>query len=452
MARVISCAGLVLVVLLAALGGVRGGQHAETELRRLLLADYDSDSLPERGLNLSLSVTILGIDMDEQKHTLFVDVWMKMKWYDRRLMWNNESYPGIEYLSFSKGHLWRPDLSLYNNADMGVSDPFTSTKMLLWPHGKVLWVPTARLPATCVMDLTYWPHDVHNCIVKVGSWVHSQKVMDLKKYSESTLETMIPKKIIHGDEEKDDEKEQSKQQSDVNALSRGTWILTDKRTSFTGKIYSCCPETYVSMKLALTVKRNAPAYSWMVKVPAVVLSLMTSLIFMMPPGSTEKLVVGCLLVLLQLQFLAYVDDVVVLSPSHTPLIVQYVSEQVLLTGLFVLLSAVLLRVVSDPHADTFPRVFRKPVALLERVLFLSAYRFKAEQTCSKWQKSSRAKGHNGATDENAAIVVDHHDQDETFPHVVSAEWLLLGALLDRIFLILYLLIFIIKLLCYCGVF
>ncbi|KAF2365713.1 Neurotransmitter-gated ion-channel ligand-binding domain [Trinorchestia longiramus] len=425
--------------------------HQETVLRKLLLEDYDKDSLPQRGFNVSVGITILGLEMDEEKHIMYVDSWVRLTWFDVRFEWNNSSYPGIDYLALSPDLVWTPDLSLYNSGDTTASKHVGDTKVLVWPNGKVLWVPTAKLPAYCVMDLTYWPHDVHNCFIKLGSWVHNQKIIDLQQYDKLPIDDMIPKKVVDSAEEDDDDPDGDKEREE-GALYRGMWVLKDKRTSIASKIYTCCPETYVSIKFSLVVERNAPAYCWMVKLPAALLSLLTGILFLLPPGGSEKTVVGTLLVMLQLQFLAYTKHIVDISPSHTPLIVQCISEQLFITVMCVMVSALVLRLVRDPHSDTFPRALQRPVAALEGWLCVSGYRVRADQSNSKWQNSSNTNILNGTTDENAAIVVESSHSGDNFPQVIASEWLLLGAVLDRLFFFLYLLIFVIKLLRYSGVF
>lgn len=52
-------------------------------------------------------------------------------------------------------------------------------RVILSPDGKVLHVPSLDLHYSCVADLTYWPHDTHNCSLKIGSWVHSGSLIDI---------------------------------------------------------------------------------------------------------------------------------------------------------------------------------------------------------------------------------------------------------------------------------
>lgn len=46
--------------------------------------------------------------------------------------------------------------------------------------GRVLFVASVQLHYSCVVDLTYWPHDTHNCTLVMGSWHHSGASIDLQ--------------------------------------------------------------------------------------------------------------------------------------------------------------------------------------------------------------------------------------------------------------------------------
>ena len=51
-----------------------------------------------------------------------------------------------------------------------------------------------------------------------------------------------------------------------------------------------------------------------------VLSILTGIVFVLPPVAVEKVIVGILVVILNLQFLTYITATIPHSPSHTPLI------------------------------------------------------------------------------------------------------------------------------------
>ena len=56
---------------------------------------------------------------------------------------------------------------------------FGQTLAIGYPNGEILWVPPCHFKATCLMDLTYWPYDIHHCSAKFGSWIYSGFELDL---------------------------------------------------------------------------------------------------------------------------------------------------------------------------------------------------------------------------------------------------------------------------------
>ena len=52
-------------------------------------------------------------------------------------------------------------------------------------------------------------------------------------------------------------------------LSRIEWNILNTSLSFDSKYYDCCPEPYMSASVWIELERNAPAYCWTIKVPAI---------------------------------------------------------------------------------------------------------------------------------------------------------------------------------------
>ena len=68
------------------------------------------------------------------------------------------------------------------------------------------------------------------------------------------------------------------------------------------------------------MQRNAPGYAWTVQMPCVVLSLLTVIVFILPPSSGEKVMVGGLALIMDFLFLLAVSQIIQHSANHTPYI------------------------------------------------------------------------------------------------------------------------------------
>ena len=52
---------------------------------------------------------------------------------------------------------------------------------LVYNTGYVLWIPPARIKASCPMDITNFPFDKQNCSLKFGSWTYSSEQVRIIK-------------------------------------------------------------------------------------------------------------------------------------------------------------------------------------------------------------------------------------------------------------------------------
>lgn len=68
-----------------------------------------------------------------------------------------------------------------NFSSLGVDVERDNTHALINSTGHVLWVPPIRYRVQCKMDMSRWPYDVHTGYLKVGSWIYSNKVLNMTR-------------------------------------------------------------------------------------------------------------------------------------------------------------------------------------------------------------------------------------------------------------------------------
>ncbi|XP_045584874.2 neuronal acetylcholine receptor subunit alpha-2 [Procambarus clarkii] len=421
---------MTLLLLWPSCEGYEDLMSQEQELRERLLRGYDRSSLPARTTQLRLRrLTLKHFDIHEDSHILEVDAWIIFEWIDRRLTYL--PIGGIEKLAMDPGEIWMPDLRLYNSAEAGEGVFRDDTLTLVYPDGRVLYAPPARLRAVCVVDLTYWPHDTHNCSLVLGSWVHHGHTLDLRLLDKEP-KVDIPQR--DGEE--------------GEGLTRGEWRVVEAGITRHLNAYDCCPEPYISLWVTFILTRDAPAYSWIIKLPVTGLSLLTLVVFLLPPGAGEKLTVGGLCLILDMLFVAYTSHVVAHAPSHTPLIVQLVCEQVIVVMVVLFVSVVVVRMVHHPHTAGLPRFLTTPLSYLAPWLFLSDYNNLVSgfrRTLPHLLKSEDVElGTTTTTTTSSLTTVSAYHYPLTSPHlpeaVIRHEWVFLAAVLDRICFLIYLLI------------
>uniref|UniRef100_A0A0P4W8G7 Uncharacterized protein n=1 Tax=Scylla olivacea TaxID=85551 RepID=A0A0P4W8G7_SCYOL len=358
--------------------------------------------------------------MHEGAHRLSLHAWLGYSWYDHRLSWKAEDYGGAEMMTLSSRDVWLPDFSVYNAGDAEATLLTSRFRVIVYPDGKVLHVPSLDLHYSCVADLTYWPHDTHNCTLKIGSWVHSGRHIDISVQKNFSTEV-------------DDEVTKSPD----GQMDTMEWKILDVNLKRLSKFYDCCTEPYVSLMVNIIVQREAPAFCWIIKTPAVCLVLLTVVLFILPPGAGEKIVFGGMNIILNLMFLIFAHGTVRNAPSHTPLLVQLISFQLVLAVISTMVAAVLVRAARGPYTTPPSPGLHRLALTLAPTFCLSAY-----------VKQASGQGRLGPGTPKSDEVEIGSEADGTRSGeqgVMAGQWLLLGAVLDRLSLAVYLCISIIML-------
>ncbi|KAK8731864.1 hypothetical protein OTU49_007307, partial [Cherax quadricarinatus] len=335
----------------------------EQALRKSLLKNYDKLTIPPGNTTITISsLTIRTMEMHEETQSMEILSYLSHSWMDLRLKWSLEDHMDLDRLGMDPDDIWKPDLTVYNSAREDYHLHQSQLPTLVYPEGRVLFVPPVQLHFTCVMDLTYWPHDKHTCVVKIGSWVHHGFLLDLQVSSDA-LEFDLMTRAVEGGE-----------------ISISEWEVLRSNITRVIKYYPCCSEPYITIDVSITLRRSASAYTYTVKIPAVCLSLLTLVVFLLPPGAGEKLIFGGFCLLLNLLFLTYTTQVVVHAPTHTPLIMRLVCQQLVLVLVSVLVAALVVRLARDPHPYPLPNIIKSPLLTLSYFLCLSNYTTLASRT------------------------------------------------------------------------
>ncbi|XP_042894016.1 neuronal acetylcholine receptor subunit alpha-7-like [Penaeus japonicus] len=399
----------------------------ETELREALRTNYDKSALPDTKTVVTISsFRILDFYLAEGDHIASVLCWFGHSWMDPRLQWKKEDYKFVDRLSFDPDTIWRPDLSLYNGASEQ-HFPQSNLPVLVYAEGKVLYVPSYTLDFYCITDMTYWPHDSHTCSLKIGSWVHHGHLLDIQTNG------TVPKLML-GERAMDS----------GQIITKTAWELSDMTMTRDEDFYACCPEPYVSITISVLATRNAPTFAWIVKVPVICMSLLTVVVFLLPPAAGEKIVFGGLCLVMNIIFVDYAVNAIGHSPSHTPLIIQMVCQQMVLVMLSVIVSGLVIRMARGPHSSGLPNLFKRPALFLSSCLCLGSYSELASKSSHTFG-SARRKPDELELGEEGSPDLRRRETGDAY------EWLLLAAVVDRLALLLYVAICVISLIRFSSV-
>ncbi|XP_042231016.1 neuronal acetylcholine receptor subunit alpha-6-like [Homarus americanus] len=405
----------VMVTLAVQVLGVENGSLPEDALRDALLKNYNKNSFPSTPMNIDVTkFSVLGVVMHGQINMVDLHAWFGFVWNDQRLQWDPAQHSNIDRLGVDSSTVWKPDLTMYTIGSQDQKHLMESDEQVVVDSlGKVIFVPPMFIRVPCVLDMTYWPHDIHNCKIKIGSWVNHAGLVDLNTdnfvYS-SEMETV--------------------EDANGNNMTTTQWQITDVTPERISKKYDCCLENYVHLQVSFKLKRDAPAYCWTVKAPVVCLSILTVVLFLLPPKAGEKLVFGGLCLILDLLFIAYTSNIVSYAPSRAPLIIQLVSQQLILTVVSVILAALVVRLARGPHPSPLPSFLKTLIMKLSTVLCLSGYaKLVTESEQDMSSKRNEVEMAEGGGERRSD---DAHNVNKN-------QWLLLAAMLDRLLLFIFLL-------------
>ena len=271
-------------------------------LRAHLMGNYDKSIHPvedhNQPVNVSMGMTLIHVDLIEKQSIIYLDAWMRFSWKDPNLVWDPNLFDGVTQFHFGADELWKPDILLYNSADMANIDHYANTHFLVESNGEVLWVPPGHFKAYCRLSLRAWPFDTQTCQLKFGSWTSHGNQIDLHLYKNSS----------------------SVEKFNLYTENR-EWKILGKITAEKRKTYySCCPEPYPDITFTFNLKRDAPGYRAIIVLPCLVIMLMTGCSFLLTPTSGEKLVINSVAILCAIMYLLYFSFTLPMHQDDVPII------------------------------------------------------------------------------------------------------------------------------------
>ncbi|XP_042221624.1 neuronal acetylcholine receptor subunit alpha-10-like [Homarus americanus] len=273
-------------------------ENEEKRLLDALMVGYDRDVRPVRNAShpivIQLGITLTQIfDMDEKNQVLTTNVWLDQEWVDELLRWDKNEYNGLETIRLPCEKIWLPDIVLYNNAD-DYTRGYMQSKAMVGYEGKVFWPPPTKFRSTCPVDVTYFPFDDQTCILKLGSWIYDGFQVDV---TNRTAEVDL-----------------------TNYIPNGEWELLEARIIRNVIYYSCCPEPFPDVTITITIRRKTLYYMYNVVLPCMMMSVLTLLVFCLPPDSGEKIALGVTVLLAFSVFMLAIAEKMPETSESIPLI------------------------------------------------------------------------------------------------------------------------------------
>ena len=161
-------------------------------------------------------------------------------------------------------------------------------------HGLVERASAFLLQSWCTVDVRYYPFDTQECPIIISSWSHTETTMNLST-SAATIENTL-----------------SSSEWDVFKISHTTLL----------KKYECCERRYPEIHFTIHLRRKPAYYVVILVTPLVMLHLLSTFSFLVPPDSGERLSYGLTTFLALSVFSLVIGENVPESSTSIPIICE----------------------------------------------------------------------------------------------------------------------------------
>ena len=166
--------------------------------------------------------------------------------------------------------------------------------------GNVTWFPPAVYKSACKIDVKFFPFDEQHCALKFGSWTYDGSKLDLVPMNTSA-------KLR-------------------DYWASGEWIIMESPCVRHAVQYPCCEEIYIDVTCTFLLRRVALYYFIYLILPNVLMSVMTVLVFYLPPcdiTNCEKMQLCTCILVSMVWFLLLVTNEIPPNANNFPLIMKY---------------------------------------------------------------------------------------------------------------------------------
>lgn len=407
----------------------------ERKLFRYLMEDYEKTVRPvaheSEAVQLKIGLSVTSIeDLDELTGAFYTNGWLRLTWHDIQLQWDKNEHGGIDVMRLPASEIWTPDVVVANSMNAENSMPMAQHLAVVTYDGEVTWMPSVSFRTHCAIDMTDFPFDKQTCSLKFLSWTYDENLVNLTHW--------------YGEDDTQDV-------SLVNFGGNHKWIVEKVTARRNSVYYACCPERYVDITFDIQVRRASSFAVHLFLAPSVTLSLIIPAVFLLPPGSTDKMVmgIGVLIahVLLLGEFIQYLPS----EHFKMPYMGQFFLANVVLVGLSLALSAIISNIWTRGRSrltgppDFIRVIFLGPV--FTRLLFVDFDDY-ADETGSAgmnhWVSTSERPGSLEAMSDFASNRTSYEDRVNIVldgqQRMAQSDWRRLAIVLDRLFFVVFLLL------------
>nr|KAG5705205.1 hypothetical protein BaRGS_011231 [Batillaria attramentaria] len=313
-------------------------------------------------------------------------------WTDVTLQWDPDKYGGIKVVRLPYDEVWRPDILLYNNADVSSYFSSISSNVIVTADGNVTWLSMVIFKSSCKIDVRYFPFDSQNCSMLFASWTYDGFNVNLIMNSPD------------GDTS--------------NYIANSEWELSAMFVERNVRFYSCCKEPYPDITTYILITRRPLFYIFNMILPCILITLVALLGFYIPSDSGEKVTMGITTLLSMTVFMMLVTENMPPTSDVLPLIGIYYGMTIFIVSFATGMTVFTLNIHhKGQRGKGVPAVIK-----------LICFRFLAKLFCIRVETTTHLD--TSLTIERNEIRVMEQDKRD----VIKLEWQQVAQITDRVLL------------------
>ncbi|KIH64957.1 Neurotransmitter-gated ion-channel ligand binding domain protein [Ancylostoma duodenale] len=166
----------------------------QQQLMSALFANYKKELRPVKTFdsgptNVTVQLYFKQIQkVQENDQIITIYCWLEEYWFDEFLTWNPDEFGGVTSLHVPSDMIWRPDLLVYNNANMNIRENEMQTNALIQHTGHISLFRALITDVTCDLRLERFPYDQQICFIMLASWSYDGSQIMLHTAEEPTAE------------------------------------------------------------------------------------------------------------------------------------------------------------------------------------------------------------------------------------------------------------------------
>ncbi|KAH9512520.1 hypothetical protein Btru_038682 [Bulinus truncatus] len=265
--------------------------------------------LLSKNKDLHIEIQVLDIlSIDQVEQLLSSIILVNINWTIADLQWNPDNYSGLNIITIDSSSIWTPQLVV----SIGAKDSLylTMPDIVTVTSSGIIWSTNHHyLSFRCHVDFTRYPFDVQSCGFGLYPLNHPFPSMEMvdKVFNNSGLYDLV-----------------------------GEWQLVSHKSEM---VY--LDQFKPHPRVTFTVKRKPVYYVIVLIFPMVLTSLLTPLVFLIPPETGEKMSYLVAILTSTAIFITLVSDAMPRSLSSLPYLAMLLIE-VMVEGLCAILASLLV--------------------------------------------------------------------------------------------------------------